>query len=172
MALKILVGQAVLASKQYFSCFVHTLLIWLAVSLIKAKFGSTEQQRGNSVLWQNASNWYWREMQNCWKYCLTKIYRGTTSLTKSLHVLCFTSELSTPFWKIMHTSYSNLSKELKKKKKIALNLSRPSRGLDQNDIFTFLIHNLKTANLLKFQWHVWVPWTICFKIFFFSYKCR
>ena len=52
------------------------------------------------------------------------------------------------------------------------NLNRPSGAwvIDQNNILTVLIHNLKTAWPNKFQCHYWVPWTIYFKIHTLFFK--
>ena len=67
---------------------------------------------------------------------------------------------------MIYASYSKMSKELLKKG--YSKLSGPSHCLviDQTNILTILIHNLKKAWFNKISMPFWVPWSICCKIFF------
>ena len=76
------------------------------------------------------------------------------------------------YLKIIKTFLENsrLSKELKN----SISLSRSSGFcvIDQNNIMTVLIRNLKQLGLLEFQFHFWVPWKISLTMHsLFSKKC-
>ena len=62
----------------------------------------------------------------------------------SIFASCEPLKLPTPFWKIIYTSYSKLSKELKNSIKIQVGRT-VLELLIQTTFLTVLIHNLKTV---------------------------
>ena len=119
---------------------------------------------------------------NCehWKFCtclMTKLLinvpcsslKRTAPVTKNYHVLCPISKLSTPFWKILYASYSNLSKELKNGIEILIGPVVFKLWIKIVKILFWSITQ-EPLNLPKFQCYFWVGFTIHYKMYMLFLK--